>query len=122
MQPISPVSPEARARHPDDEPEVHRLPLIKRIYVVGRRVVVGVYADGFIHAGNLAYLALLTLFPFFIVTAALAHVLGRGPDTMVAIDSVTNPANGPKPNSLTKKIARITSWKLRDSARMARQT
>ena len=26
----------------------------------------GVYNDGFIHAGNLAYLALLAMFPFFI--------------------------------------------------------
>jgi hypothetical protein len=29
-----------------------------------KRVVVGVYNDGFIHAGNLAFLALLALFPF----------------------------------------------------------
>ncbi len=32
-----------------------------------------------------------------------------------------NPANGPKPNTLTKKIARMTSGKVRDSATMARQ-
>src|SRR6516165_810133 len=38
---------------------------------------------------------------------------------MVASDSVTTPANGPKPNSLTKKIARMISWKLRDTARIA---
>jgi hypothetical protein len=40
---------------------------------------------------------------------------------MVAKDNVTKPANGPKPNSLTKKIARMISWKLRDSARIPRQ-
>ena len=28
-----------------------------------KRVAIGVYSDGFIHAGNLAYLALLSLFP-----------------------------------------------------------
>ena len=39
--------------------------------------MVGVYSDGFIHAGNLAYLSLMTLFPFFIVAAAVASVFGR---------------------------------------------
>src|SRR5687768_2757010 len=56
-----------------------------RAYEVMKRVVVGVYSDGFIHAGNLAYLALLTLFPFFIVTAALAQLFGRGPDTIATV-------------------------------------
>jgi membrane protein len=42
-----------------------------------KRVVVGVYNDGFIHAGNLAYLALLALFPFFIFAAAFAQLLGQ---------------------------------------------
>jgi membrane protein len=82
MQPVSPVSPEERARKHQVSPR-HA----KALEIV-KRVLLGVYADGFIHAGNLAYLALLTLFPFFIVTAALAHLLGRGPDTMAAIDGV----------------------------------
>jgi membrane protein len=42
-----------------------------------KRVSVGVYNDGFIHAGNLAFLALLALFPFFIVATALATLLGQ---------------------------------------------
>ncbi len=42
-----------------------------------RRVVIGVFSDGFVHAGNLAYLSLLTLFPFFIVSAAIARLVGR---------------------------------------------
>ena len=42
-----------------------------------KRVAVGVYNDGFIHAGNLAYLALLALFPFFILAAAFAQILGQ---------------------------------------------
>ena len=41
---------------------------------VVKRVAVGVYNDGFIHAGNLAYLSILALFPFFIVAAAVAHL------------------------------------------------
>ena len=40
---------------------------------------------------------------------------------MVATTRVTKPANGPKPNSFTKKIARITSWKVRDNATTVRQ-
>ncbi len=50
-----------------------------------KRIAVGVYSDGFIHAGNLAYLALISLFPFFIVLAWLAHSLGHGYDTEDAI-------------------------------------
>ena len=40
---------------------------------------------GFIHAGNLAYLSLLTLFPFFVVAAALAQLFGR---TEVGLNAV----------------------------------
>ncbi len=46
-------------------------------FEVTKRVAVGVYNDGFIHAGNLAYLALLTLFPFVIVAAAVARIFGQ---------------------------------------------
>lgn len=46
-------------------------------FEVVKRIAVGVYNDGFIHAGNLAYLSLLALFPFFIVAAALAQLLGQ---------------------------------------------
>lgn len=56
-----------------------------RIYTVFRRAAIGVYADGFIHAGNIAYLALLTMFPFFIVMAALAQLFGRTPDVQQAV-------------------------------------
>lgn len=41
-----------------------------------RRVLVGTYTDGFIHAGNLAYLAMLAIFPFFILGAALFDLIG----------------------------------------------
>ena len=47
-----------------------------RIFEVVRRTVVGTYQDGFIHAGNLAYLAMLAFFPFFILGAALFELLG----------------------------------------------
>jgi membrane protein len=90
----SPVSPAERDRHlaeGDGITLAHRLdhlPALARAWEVVRRVVIGVFNDGFIHAGNLAYLTLLTLFPFFIVTAALANLLGRGEDTVHAVNSL----------------------------------
>jgi membrane protein len=50
------------------------------VWEVVKRVSVGVYNDGFIHAGNLAYLSILALFPFFILAAAMAQLLGHGED------------------------------------------
>ena len=44
---------------------------------VTMHTVGGTWADGFVHAGNLAYLSLLTVFPFFIVVATLAGAVGR---------------------------------------------
>jgi membrane protein len=82
-----PESPEESARRRAWSRSLAQLRPGARVYEVAKRTVVGVVSDGSIHAGNLAYLALISLFPFFIVTAALAHVLGLGPDTIVAIDS-----------------------------------
>ena len=53
-----------------------------------KRVAVGVYNDGFIHAGNLAYLSIVALFPFFIVAAAVAHLFGQGQDAMLTVANV----------------------------------
>ena len=53
-----------------------------------KRVAIGVYSDGFIHAGNLAYLALVSLFPFVIVTAAMARLAGPGAEGMSAVNAV----------------------------------
>jgi len=52
---------------------------------VAKRAVAGTWSDGFTHAGNLAYLSLLTLFPFFIVVAAVAGALGRTDDGLRAV-------------------------------------
>ena len=56
-------------------------------FEVAKRVLVGTYSDGFIHAGNLAYLSLMTLFPFFIVAAAVASVFGRTQDGLQALNA-----------------------------------
>ncbi len=55
---------------------------------VVKRVATGVYNDGFIHAGNLAYLSIVALFPFFIVAAAAAHLLGQSQDAMLTVTNV----------------------------------
>lgn len=83
MQPtISPESPEARRKRlarakarfgkirGGMRPGAYPFEVIKRVSI-------GVYNDGFIHAGNLAYLALMTVFPFVIVAAAVARVFGQ---------------------------------------------
>ena len=55
---------------------------------VVKRVAIGVYNDGFIHAGNLAYLSIVALFPFFIVAAAVAHLLGQSQDAQLTVINV----------------------------------
>ena len=73
MLELSSESPEARRR------SGRRKPAIIRVWTfeIFKRVAIGVYSDGFIHAGNLAYLALVALFPFFIVAAAVAQAFGQ---------------------------------------------
>ena len=83
MNDLSPQSPEARRKRlarmeaAFGHDVVEKLKPRHHAYEVLKRVSVGVYNDGFIHAGNLAYLALLALFPFFILAAAIAQILGQ---------------------------------------------
>ncbi|HEX5181670.1 MAG TPA: YihY/virulence factor BrkB family protein [Allosphingosinicella sp.] len=82
MQNISPESPEARRKRLA-RARAHLGRTLDRVrpgtkpFKILKRVAVGVYSDGFIHAGNLAYLTLMTVFPFVIVAAAVAHLLGQ---------------------------------------------
>ena len=62
----SPEAPEARA---PNEPDGW--------WPVTKRVGIGVYSDGFIHAGNIAYLSMVAMFPFFIIVAAVAQLFGN---------------------------------------------
>lgn len=78
-------SPEARRKRPF-EAHLDEMPSIARACAVLRRAALGVFHEGFVHAGNIAYLALLTLFPFFIVMAAVAQLVGRTPDVQLALD------------------------------------
>jgi membrane protein len=90
---ISPESPEARLKrkaiaqaHPE---EVREQPAEgSPAWRVIKRIAIGVYSDGFIHAGNLAYLALLSLFPFVIVAAAIARLFGQSAEGMNAVNAI----------------------------------
>jgi membrane protein len=86
----APQTPEARRRRllrarkrADDT--LKKLGPGSRFRVVTGRAFEGVWNDGFIHAGNLAFLTLLTLFPFFIVVAAVAQAFGRDAATIEAL-------------------------------------
>jgi membrane protein len=87
---ISPQSPESRRKRLAKsrgrfEPIRARFRPGAQTLEVIKRVAIGVYSDGFIHAGNLAYLALLSIFPFVIVAAAIARLFGQTEEGMNAV-------------------------------------
>jgi len=94
MRDLSPQSPEARRKRLASmraafgtEVEEKLKPRVTVLEVV-KRILVGVYNDGFIHAGNLAYLSILALFPFFILATAVAQLLGQGEDGAKAVATI----------------------------------
>ncbi len=58
-----------------------------RFFRVVKRVWTGAYYDGFIHAGNLAYMAILALFPFFITMTAVFTLLGEAGQREESVDA-----------------------------------
>jgi membrane protein len=86
---ISPESPEARRRGIGSGLKVGlaSLGIGERFFIVLKRVAVGTFTDGFTYAGNLAYLSLVTLFPFFIVAAAVARLVGRTKDGLNTLEA-----------------------------------
>lgn len=59
-----------------------------RVYELLKRIWTGVINDGFIHAGNFAYMVLIALFPFFITGAALFSLIGETSQRTAAINTV----------------------------------
>lgn len=94
MKDHSPLSPEERRKRLASVAAAFGRDVARQLrpgarpFEVVKRVAVGVYNDGFIHAGNLAYLALLALFPFFIVAAAFAHLLGQSESGRLAVATI----------------------------------
>lgn len=91
------LSPEARRRHAErwqkglDRPSEleirgHRHWHAHARQVLGRTLA-GVWNDGFIHAGNLAYTAVVALFPFFILAAAVFSAIGERSDRAASINA-----------------------------------
>lgn len=112
MTNISPESPEARRkRFAKTRSKVGKH--IGKVrpggyaFEVVKRVAVGVYTDGFIHAGNLAYLALLTLFPFVIVAAAVARIFGQSEGGMDAVIALLQTMPPDVADVLSKPIADV---------------
>jgi len=114
LQEISPESPEARRKRlartrarlgnmrakmkPGQYP-----------FEVVKRVAVGVYNDGFIHAGNLAYLALMSLFPFVIVAAAIARLFGQTEEGLAAVVGILQTMPPDVADVLKKPISDVIS-------------
>ncbi|TFI58024.1 YihY/virulence factor BrkB family protein [Sphingomonas parva] len=93
MQTVSPESPEARRKRlVRTKKRFGKLRKTMRpgeyTFEVLKRVAIGVYSDGFIHAGNLAYLALMTIFPFIIVAAAAARLFGQTEGGLQAVTAL----------------------------------
>ena len=90
---VTPVSPEARRRAALSWQDGLQEALEQRVgpgthfFIVLRRVAVGVWQDGFIHAGNLAYMGILALFPFFITVGAALSALGQGAERAASVDA-----------------------------------
>ena len=59
-----------------------------RLRCVVQRVWTGAYNDGFIHAGNLAYMSIIALFPFFITVAAIVSLIGEPQQQLASLHAV----------------------------------
>ena len=91
--PVTSLSPEARrqlALRLLDQFDATRLRARsrRRVVRVVRRVWAGVINDGTIHAGNFAYMVLISLFPFCITAAALLSLVGEASERGAAIGTV----------------------------------
>ena len=51
-------------------------------------MLVGTFNDGFLYAGNLAYLAMLAIFPFFITGAAIFAAFGESSERAASINAL----------------------------------
>ncbi|MGN6496036.1 MAG: YihY/virulence factor BrkB family protein [Tsuneonella sp.] len=65
-----------------------RLGIGTRAMEIVKRIAVGAYSDGFIHAGNLAYMAIISIFPFFILGAAIFSFIGEEGERAASINAV----------------------------------
>ena len=123
MKDFHPQSPEARRQRlaqlharfgPEAAEIVQARPLPAKEVI--KRVAVGVYNDGFIHAGNLAYTSLLALFPFLILATAIAQLAGQGEDGSLTVATILSRLPADVAHVLAGPIAEVlqarTGWLL----------
>lgn len=77
----------------------------QHLWYVVKRVVVGCYHDGLIHAGNLAYMSMLAIFPFFITGAAAFSLVGEASERAAAVNAVLT-ALPPTVSGVIEPVAR----------------
>lgn len=90
---VESLSPEARRRLARRKTGLRgrmarRLGPGTRAFEIFKRVAVGAYNDGFIHAGNLAYMAIIAIFPFFILGAAIFSAIGEENERAASVNAV----------------------------------
>ncbi len=106
---VESLSPEARRRaalrREMREKVVNRVGPGTRAFEIAKRVAIGAYNDGFIHAGNLAYMAMLAIFPFFITGAAIFSLVGEESDRAATINAVLS-ALPPVVGNVIEPVAR----------------
>jgi len=106
------LTPEQRGRHHARAQFDRQLARVKPgsyAFEVLKRAALGVYTNGFMYAGNLAYLALMTVFPFFIVAAAVLSILGQSSETQRAVASFLQVLPPNVSDILRKPIADVIS-------------
>ena len=115
MQDHSPLSPEERRKQLAGMSAAFGRDVAEKLqhrahwWEVIKRVAVGVYNDGFIHAGNLAFLALLALFPFFILAAALAQILGQTESGAQTVATILAQLPSEVASTLRRPVAEVLS-------------
>ncbi len=108
---FSPASPEQRAINGEAGLDPEEAPPAAKPFAYAwrtfKRVAIGVYTDGFTYAGNLAYLTLMTVFPFFIVAAAVLSLFGQSAETQRAVSSFLHVLPPDVSDLLRKPIADV---------------
>ena len=88
-----------------------------RAFEVAKRALIGTWNDGFIHAGNLAYMAVLAIFPFFITGAAIFSLIGEETEraasinaVLTALPPVVGEVIGPVARSVVEQRSGVFLW------------
>jgi membrane protein len=84
-----------------------RIGLGPRFRRVVAHVAVDTFNEGFTYAGNLAYLSLVTLFPFFIVAAAIAQLAGRNGEVIQTLEAFLRTVPPDVADVLRKPVADV---------------